>query len=152
MEAEVDAVTAQTMAERPSPARPIKVVLGKPGLDGHDRGIRLVGRALRDAGMEVVYVKFATLESIVQIAVEEDADVVGVSLLSGSHRVLLPRLVEMLHAEGLRDVVVLGGGIIPTADVPELQAAGIDAAFGPGTMTREVIQLVERLVPARRKR
>ncbi len=145
-------MTAPATIERISPARPIKVVLGKPGLDGHDRGIRLVGRALRDAGMEIVYVKFATLESIVQIAVEEDADAVGVSLLSGSHRVLLPKLVQMLHAAGLRDVVVLGGGIIPTADIPELQAAGVDAAFGPGTMTKEVVHLLERLVPERRRR
>ena len=140
-------------AGRPGGAeRPIKVVLGKPGLDGHDRGVRLVGRALRDAGMEVVYVKFVSLEDIVEIALQEDADAVGISLLSGSHRVALPRLVDLLRAEGLDQVVVLGGGIIPSAGMRELRDAGVDAAFGPGTMTKDIVDTVERLVPERRRR
>jgi methylmalonyl-CoA mutase C-terminal domain/subunit len=153
METGVGAVKAieTTEASAGMRERPIRVVLAKPGLDGHDRGVRLVGRALRDAGMEVVYVKFVTLADIVSIAVQEDADVVGVSILSGSHRVLLPQLVELLDEQGLGDVVVLGGGIIPADDMPDLRRAGVDAVFGPGTMTAEITEAVLRLVGERRR-
>ncbi len=128
----------------------MRIVLAKAGLDGHDRGIRLVGRALRDAGMEVIYLKFASLETVANTVLEEDADAVGISLLNGSHRVLLPMLVETLRDQGCDDVVVMAGGIIPTQDFGPLEAGGVDAVFGPGTPTDEIVATLTDLIDSRR--
>ncbi len=113
--------------------RPYRVVVAKPGLDGHDRGAKVIARALRDAGFEVIYTGLhQTPEQIVRAAVEEDADAVGMSLLSGAHLTLVPRVVDGLRAEGLGDVVVVVGGIIPEADIPLLKARGVAEVFTPG--------------------
>lgn len=133
-----------------STASPKRIVLAKAGLDGHDRGVRLVGRALRDEGMEVIYLKFATLDAVANAVVEEDADAVGVSILTGSHRVLLPKLVQMLNDLGCHDVVVIAGGIIPSQDVQLLKDQGVDAVFGPGTPTDEIVTTISDLIDSRR--
>lgn len=134
-----------------SAERTMRIVLAKPGLDGHDRGIRLVGRALRDAGMEVIYLKFVTLDSVVETAVQEDADAVGVSFLTGSHRMLLPDLVERLRAQGCDHMVVTAGGIIPKQDFGPLQEQGVDAVFGPGTPAQEIVATISELIASRRE-
>jgi methylmalonyl-CoA mutase C-terminal domain/subunit len=114
--------------------RPIKVLIAKPGLDGHDRGAKVLARGLRDEGFEVVYTGIRqTPEMIVSAAVQEDVDVVGLSILSGAHLTLLPRITGLLRDQGMADVLVTAGGIIPDEDVPVLQAAGVAAVFGPGT-------------------
>ena len=121
------------------PDRPIKVLIAKPGLDGHDRGAKVLARGLRDEGFEVVYTGIRqTPEMIVFAAVQEDVDVVGLSILSGAHLTLLPRITGLLREQGMTDVLVTAGGIIPDEDVPVLQAAGIAAVFGPGTSIGEV--------------
>ena len=121
------------------PDRPIKVLIAKPGLDGHDRGAKVLARGLRDEGFEVVYTGIRqTPEMIVSAAVQEDVDVVGLSILSGAHLTLLPRITGLLREQGMGDVLVTAGGIIPDEDVPVLQAAGIAAVFGPGTSIGEV--------------
>jgi len=121
------------------PDRPIKVLIAKPGLDGHDRGAKVLARGLRDEGFEVVYTGIRqTPEMIVSAAVQEDVDVVGLSILSGAHLTLLPRITGLLREQGMTDVLVTAGGIIPDEDVPVLQAAGIAAVFGPGTSIDEV--------------
>jgi methylmalonyl-CoA mutase C-terminal domain/subunit len=121
----------------------IRVLVGKPGLDGHDRGAKVIARALRDAGMEVIYTGLhQTPEMIVDAAVQEDVDVIALSTLSGNHLTVFPRVLELLRGEGLDDVVVLGGGIIPEADAADLRAAGVARIFGPGTDTREVVDYV----------
>ena len=121
------------------PDRPIKVLIAKPGLDGHDRGAKVLARGLRDEGFEVVYTGIRqTPEMIVSAAVQEDVDVVGLSILSGAHLTLLPRITGLLREQGMTDVLVTAGGIIPDGDVPVLQAAGIAAVFGPGTSIGEV--------------
>ncbi|MDA8070393.1 MAG: cobalamin B12-binding domain-containing protein [Actinomycetota bacterium] len=113
--------------------RPYRVVVAKPGLDGHDRGAKVIARALRDAGFEVIYTGLhQTPEQVVRAALEEDADAVGLSLLSGAHLTLVPRVMESLAAEGLGDVVVVVGGIIPEADIPALKACGVAEVFTPG--------------------
>ncbi|MGQ0616800.1 MAG: cobalamin B12-binding domain-containing protein [Acidimicrobiia bacterium] len=113
--------------------RQYRVVVAKPGLDGHDRGVKVVARALRDAGFEVIYTGlFQTPEQVAEAALQEDADAVGLSVLSGAHMTLLPRVVDELRARGLDDVVVFGGGIIPDADIIELKAKGVAAVFTPG--------------------
>jgi methylmalonyl-CoA mutase C-terminal domain/subunit len=120
-------------------ARPIKVLIAKPGLDGHDRGAKVLARGLRDEGFEVVYTGLRqTPEMIATAALQEDVDVVGLSILSGAHMTLLPRICELLRAEELHDVLVTAGGIIPDDDVPALTAAGVSAVFGPGTTIGEV--------------
>jgi methylmalonyl-CoA mutase C-terminal domain/subunit len=125
--------------------RKIRVLVAKPGLDGHDRGAKVVARALRDAGMEVIYTGIRqTPEMIAEAALQEDVDVVGLSILSGAHMVLCPRVIELLRAEGLDDVVVLVGGIIPDEDVPILQKAGVEGVFGPGTSTQDIIEFIRR--------
>ena len=130
---------------------PIRVVLAKVGLDGHDRGVQVVARALRDAGMEVIYTGlWQTAEAVIQTVVDEDADVLGVSLLSGAHLTLMPRLVELLRQSGRSDAVVVVGGIVPDADRPALEQAGVDLVFGPGTPLAEMIAEIERLVGERR--
>ncbi len=119
--------------------RPIKVLIAKPGLDGHDRGAKVLARGLRDEGFEVVYTGLRqTPEMIAAAALQEDVDVVGLSILSGAHMTLLPRVCAALRAEGLGDVLVTAGGIIPADDIPALQAAGVRAIFGPGTTIAEV--------------
>ncbi len=121
----------------------IRVVVAKPGLDGHDRGAKVVARALRDAGMEVIYTGLhQTPEQIVETAIQEDADCVGLSVLSGAHMALFPRVIELLRERGASDIVVFGGGIVPAADIPELQAMGVARIFTPGATTREIIEWV----------
>jgi methylmalonyl-CoA mutase C-terminal domain/subunit len=114
--------------------RPYRVVVAKPGLDGHDRGAKVIARALRDAGFEVIYTGLhQTPEQVVRAAVDEDADAVGLSLLSGAHLTLVPRVIEGLREQGMGDVVVVVGGIIPEADIPALERAGVAAVFTPGS-------------------
>jgi len=127
--------------------RKIRVLIAKPGLDGHDRGAKVIARALRDAGMEVIYTGLRqTPEMIVEVALQEDVDVVGLSILSGAHMTLLPRVIQLLKENGLDDVVVVAGGIIPDDDVPTLRELGIRGIFGPGTSTDEVVSFIRREV------
>lgn len=134
-------------------APPIRVVLAKVGLDGHDRGVQVVGRALRDAGMEVIYTGlWQSPEAVVQAVVDEDADVLGVSLLSGAHLTLMPRLIELLREAGCLDVVVVVGGIVPEADREPLQQMGVDLVFGPGTALAEMCDRIESAVATKRRR
>ena len=127
----------------------IKVVLAKPGLDGHDRGAKIVARALRDAGMEVVYTGLhQTPEQIVETVVQEDADAVGLSVLSGAHMTLFARLSELMGERGIDDVVVFGGGIIPDEDIPELERLGVAHIFTPGATTTEIVEWVQEHVGA----
>jgi len=122
----------------------IKVLVAKPGLDGHDRGAKVIARALRDAGMEVIYTGLhQTPEMIVAAALQEDVDVVGLSILSGAHLTLLPRVKQLLEEKGLGDVLLVGGGIIPAEDVQTLQEKGIGHLFGPGTPLREIVECIE---------
>ncbi|MDQ1713655.1 MAG: isobutyryl-CoA mutase small subunit [Frankiaceae bacterium] len=121
----------------------IRVVVAKPGLDGHDRGAKVVARALRDAGMEVIYTGLhQTPEQIVETAVQEDADCIGLSILSGAHMALFPRVIELLKERDATDIVVFGGGIVPAADIPELAALGVAKIFTPGATTTEIIEWV----------
>ncbi|MFN2168119.1 MAG: cobalamin B12-binding domain-containing protein [Anaerolineae bacterium] len=125
------------------PDRKIRVLVAKPGLDGHDRGAKIVARALRDAGFEVIYTGIRqTPEMIAEAALQEDVDVVGLSILSGAHLALCPRVVELLHASGMDDVLVLVGGIIPDEDVEPLKQAGIRGVFGPGTSTQDIVAFI----------
>lgn len=120
-------------------ARPIRVLLAKPGLDGHDRGAKVLARGLRDEGFEVIYTGLRqTPEMVADAAEQEDVDVVGLSILSGAHMTLLPRIAELIRAKGMDDVLVAAGGIIPDADVPKLKAAGVAEVFGPGTTIGQV--------------
>ena len=120
-------------------ARPIRVLLAKPGLDGHDRGAKVLARGLRDEGFEVIYTGLRqTPEMVADAAEQEDVDVVGLSILSGAHMTLLPRIVELVRGKGLDDVLVAAGGIIPDADVAKLKAAGVAEVFGPGTTIGQV--------------
>ena len=124
--------------------RKIRVLAAKPGLDGHDRGIKVIAAALRDAGMEVVYTGLRqTPEQIVAAAEQEDADVIALSVLSGAHNHLFPRIMELVRERRLGDVLVLGGGIIPQTDIPGLKEAGIAAIFGPGTPTGAIIDFIQ---------
>ncbi len=126
------------------PGKKIRVLIAKPGLDGHDRGAKVVARALRDAGMEVIYTGLRqTPEMIVEAALQEDVDVVGLSILSGAHMTLFPRIINLLKENGLDDVLVVVGGIIPDEDVPALNELGIRGIFGPGTSTQAVIQFIK---------
>jgi methylmalonyl-CoA mutase C-terminal domain/subunit len=129
--------------------RKIRVVVAKPGLDGHDRGAKIVARALRDAGMEVIYTGLhQTPEQIVETAIQEDADAVGVSLLSGAHMTLVPRILQLLRENGADDVLVVLGGTIPEDDAAELQKQGVAAVFGPGAPTTEIVEFLKGAVPA----
>ena len=122
----------------------IRVVIAKPGLDGHDRGAKVIARALRDAGMEVIYTGLRqTPEQIVAAAIQEDADVIGLSILSGAHNSICPRLMELLRENGLTDVLVVLGGIIPDADLPALKAMGVSGVFRPGTSMQEIIDFIQ---------
>jgi methylmalonyl-CoA mutase C-terminal domain/subunit len=128
----------------------IRVLVAKPGLDGHDRGAKVVARTLRDAGFEVIYTGIRqTPQMIAEAALQEDVDVVGLSILSGAHMTLCPKVVELLHAQGQDDVIVLVGGIIPDADVARLHEAGVQGVFGPGASTREIAAFITAAVAAR---
>ena len=134
-----------------SPTRPIRVLIAKPGLDGHDRGAKVVARALRDAGMEVIYTGIRqTPDSIAEAALQEDVEVVGLSIHSGAHLDLFPRILAALEARGVTGVVVFAGGIIPEADIPAVREMGISAVFGPGASLEEIVQAVRGAVEARR--
>ena len=125
----------------------IRVLVAKPGLDGHDRGAKVIARALRDAGMEVIYTGLRqTVAQIVEAADAEDVDVVALSLLSGAHNTLFPEVVEALKAKGMGDVLVIGGGVIPEDDIPGLEKAGVKAIFTPGTPTKKVIDFIKENV------
>jgi|SRR5579883_2135572 methylmalonyl-CoA mutase C-terminal domain/subunit len=129
--------------------RKIRVLIAKPGLDGHDRGAKVVARALRDAGMEVIYTGIRqTPQMIAEAALQEDVDVVGLSILSGAHLELFPRIVDELKKRGMDDVLLFAGGIIPEEDVPALKQMGFKAVFGPGTPTTEIIEYVRSSVGA----
>jgi methylmalonyl-CoA mutase C-terminal domain/subunit len=124
--------------------RKIRVIVAKPGLDGHDRGAKVIARALRDAGMEVIYTGLRqTPEQIVQAALQEDADVVAMSILSGAHNHLFPRVVELLKEKGADDILVFGGGVIPEEDIPFLKSKGIAEVFGPGTPTSVTVEFIK---------
>ena len=124
--------------------RKIRVLVAKPGLDGHDRGAKVIARALRDAGMEVIYTGLRqTPEQIVQAAIQEDADVIAMSILSGAHNHLFPRVMELLKEKNIDDILVIGGGVIPMEDIPGLKSAGIAAVFTPGTQTSETIDFIK---------
>ena len=123
--------------------RKIRVLAAKPGLDGHDRGIKVVASALKDAGMEVIYTGLRqTPQQIVESAVQEDVDVIAMSILSGAHDYLFPKVMELLREKGIEDILVLGGGIIPDEDIPILKEAGIAEIFGPGTKSEEIIHFI----------
>ncbi len=130
--------------------RPIRVLIAKPGLDGHDRGAKVVARALRDAGMEVIYTGIRqTPQMIAEAALQEDVQVVGLSILSGAHLELFPRVVEELKARGIDDVLLFAGGIIPQDDIPAVNKIGFKGVFGPGTDTNDIIAFVREHAPVR---
>ena len=127
----------------------IRVVIAKPGLDGHDRGVKIVARALRDAGMEVIYTGLhQTPEQIVETVIQEDADAVGISILSGAHMTLVPRILNLLKGEGAEDVLVLVGGTVPTEDVVELKGLGVAEVFTPGAPTSAIVEFLQSRVAA----
>jgi methylmalonyl-CoA mutase, C-terminal domain len=129
-------------------ARKIRVLIAKPGLDGHDRGAKIIARALRDAGMEVIYTGLRqTPEMIASAAIQEDVDVIGLSILSGAHNTLCPRLIDLLREKGMNDVTVLIGGIIPEADIPALKKAGIAEVFLPGTTMPMIVDFIRQRIP-----
>jgi methylmalonyl-CoA mutase C-terminal domain/subunit len=128
----------------------IRVLLAKPGLDGHDRGVKVIARALRDAGMEVIYTGLRqTPEQIVNAALQEDVDIIGLSILSGAHMTIFPRVRELMREKGMDDVLLFGGGIIPEDDIPKLKERGVDAVFLPGTSTEEIIKYIRENVRPR---
>jgi methylmalonyl-CoA mutase C-terminal domain/subunit len=132
--------------------KPIKVLIAKPGLDGHDRGAKVVANALRDAGMEVIYTGLhQTPEMIVTAATQEDVDVVSLSILSGAHMTLFPRVRSLMNANGLEGVPLIGGGIIPDKDADELKGMGVDEIFGPGTDTRNIVTFINSLFKEKKK-
>ena len=131
-------------------AKKIRVLAAKPGLDGHDRGIKIVALALMNSGMEVVYTGLRqTPTQIVESAIQEDVDVIAMSILSGAHDYLFPKVMELLKEKGVTDMLVLGGGIIPDEDIPALKAVGITEIFGPGTVTTDIIDYIRSHTPAR---
>src|SRR4029453_12001267 len=138
---------ARSMAPSAPTARKIRVVVAKPGLDGHDRGAKIIARALRDAGMEVIYTGLhQTPEQIVETVIQEDADAVGLSILSGAHMTLVPRIVELLREQGIDDVVLTVGGTIPADDIPELKKLGVSEVFTPGASTQDIIEFIRGAV------
>lgn len=131
----------------------IRVLVAKPGLDGHDRGAKIVARALRDAGMEVIYTGLRqTPEQIVTAALQEDVDAIGISILSGAHNTIVPRICELLKAQGLKDVLLIVGGIIPDSDIARLKQLGVAEVFQPGASTQEIIDFIRSQAPQRAKR
>ena len=144
-----DTETAPASPQRAS-SKKIRVVVAKPGLDGHDRGAKVVARALRDAGMEVIYTGLhQTPEQIVETVLQEDADAVGLSILSGAHMTLVPRVVDLLKQQEAGDVVVTVGGTIPADDIPELKQLGVAEVFTPGSSTDEIVEFIDRAVTQR---
>ena len=134
----------------PSSEKKIRVVVAKPGLDGHDRGAKIIARALRDAGMEVIYTGLhQTPEQIVETVIQEDADAVGLSILSGAHMTLVPRVLELFSAQGIDDVLVTVGGTIPADDIPQLKELGVAAVFGPGANTQQIVDFIREGVGAK---
>jgi methylmalonyl-CoA mutase, C-terminal domain len=134
-------------SDSPKTARRLRVVVAKPGLDGHDRGAKIIARALRDAGMEVIYTGLhQTPEQIVETVLQEDADAVGLSILSGAHMTLVPRVVELLREQQAGDVVVTVGGTIPSQDIPELKQLGVAEVFTPGAPTQDIIEFIRSAV------
>jgi methylmalonyl-CoA mutase C-terminal domain/subunit len=134
-----------------SDGRKLRLLVGKVGLDGHDRGAKIIARALRDAGLEVIYTGLhQTPEQVVSTAIQEDVDAIAVSILSGAHNYLFPRLIELLEEKGAGDVKVFGGGIIPEEDIPKLKAAGVLEIFTPGASTEQVVSWVKANVQARK--
>jgi methylmalonyl-CoA mutase C-terminal domain/subunit len=132
--------------------RPIRVLIAKPGLDGHDRGAKVVASALRDAGMEVIYTGLhQTPEMIASAAVQEDVDVVGLSILSGAHMTLFPRVRQLLHDAGRDDILITGGGIIPKEDIDALRSQGVGELFGPGTSTSDLVEYIKSWFAERQK-
>ena len=130
----------------------IKVLIAKPGLDGHDRGAKVVARALRDAGMEVIYTGLhQTAEMIVETALQEDVDVIGLSILSGAHMTYFPKVLKLMKEKGLDDVLLFGGGIIPEEDARKLEEMGVGKIFGPGTPTEEIVEYVKKWYAEHRK-
>ena len=137
------------MSATAAPPRKIRVVVAKPGLDGHDRGAKIIARALRDAGMEVIYTGLhQTPEQIVETVIQEDADAVGLSILSGAHMTLVPRVVELLREQDVTDVLVTVGGTIPADDIPPLKGLGVSAVFTPGTPTQDIVDFIRGAVRA----
>jgi methylmalonyl-CoA mutase C-terminal domain/subunit len=133
-----------------SSAPKIRVVVAKPGLDGHDRGAKIIARALRDAGMEVIYTGLhQTPEQIVETVIQEDADAVGLSILSGAHMTLVPRIVQLLREQDIHDVLVTVGGTIPADDIPELKRLGVAEVFTPGAATQDIVTFIREAVAAR---
>ena len=136
------------MTQRQSPVR---VLVAKPGLDGHDRGAKVIARALRDAGMEVIYTGIRqTPQMIIQAAIQEDVEVLGISILSGAHLEILPGIMDLMRENGLDDVLVILGGIVPEADRQTLAEMGVSAVFGPGTSTGEIVEFIHSNLPERR--
>ncbi len=132
------------------PEMKIRVLLAKPGLDGHDRGVKVIARALRDAGMEVIYTGLRqTPEQIVNAALQEDVDIVGLSILSGAHMTIFPRVLELMKEKGMDDVLLFGGGIIPDDDIPKLKATGVSEVFLPGASTEDIIKYIRENVKPR---
>lgn len=130
----------------PVAATPLRVLIGKVGLDGHDRGVKLIARALRDAGMEVIYTGLhQTPEQVVSTAIQEDVDAIGLSILSGAHNTLFRRVLELLKEQGVEDIALFGGGIIPDEDLPALKTAGVKALFRPGAPMNEIVEFVRGL-------
>src|ERR1700733_15109417 len=141
------------MTSTNAPARPLRVIVAKAGLDGHDRGAKVIARALRDAGMEVIYTGlFQTPEQIVQTAIQEDADGIGLSILSGAHMTLFPLVVEQLRAQDAQDIVFFGGGTIPADDARELKELGVREIFTPGAPLAQIVEFVQRECSKRRER
>lgn len=131
--------------------RPVRVLVAKVGLDGHDRGAKVIATALRDAGMEVIYTGLRqTPEMVVQAALQEDVDVIGVSILSGAHNTVFPRIIELMHKEGMNDVLLTGGGIIPDDDMQELAELGVGKLFAPGANTHEIADYIKSWVAQNR--
>ena len=128
----------------------IRVLLAKPGLDGHDRGVKVIARALRDAGMEVIYTGLRqTPEQIVNAALQEDVEIIGLSILSGAHMTIFPRILELMKEKGMTDVTLFGGGIIPEDDIPRLKSAGVGEIFLPGTSTEDIIKYINQNIKPR---
>jgi methylmalonyl-CoA mutase C-terminal domain/subunit len=137
----------ETAQDRPATGRKIRVVVAKPGLDGHDRGAKIIARALRDAGMEVIYTGLhQTPEQIVETVIQEDADAVGLSILSGAHMTLVPRIAALLKEQEVEDVVLVVGGTIPADDIPELKRLGVSEIFTPGSPVQEIIDFIQNSV------
>jgi methylmalonyl-CoA mutase C-terminal domain/subunit len=133
--------------------RPIRVVIAKVGLDGHDRGAKVIAAFLRDAGMEVIYTGLRqTPEMVVNTALQEDADVIGISILSGAHMTVFPKILQLMKEKGLKDVLLTGGGIIPEQDIRQLNAMGVGRIFPPGTDTQEIIQYIREFVNQKRSK